>query len=54
MLNSLVKNNLFGVIEMRKTRVQRIIKQCGYYAAAKYLQRRGYTLEQAHTLIFGS
>lgn len=35
----------------RKTKVQRLKQQCGVYAIALYLKRRGYTLEQALALL---
>lgn len=35
-----------------ETKVQRLLRMCGPWATAKYLQRRGYTAEQAVTLMY--
>jgi len=36
-----------------KTKLQRIIEQCGHWAAARYLLKRGYSMHEAYWLIFG-
>lgn len=37
---------------MRETKAKRIMRMCGIRMAALYLRNRGYTAEQAVTLLF--
>ena len=40
------------VQQSRKTKVQKLVKACGIRMTALYLKNRGYTPEQAVTLMF--
>lgn len=34
-----------------KTKVQKLVRQCGVYATAKYLKNRGYTIQQCFDIL---
>lgn len=38
--------------DVRETKVQRLVRTCGIRMTALYLRNRGYTAEQAITLMF--
>ena len=38
--------------KLRETKVKRMVRTCGAWATARYLRNRGYTPEQAITLMY--